>query len=171
MIFNSAHQQTLLGYNYSHFRNNLGMVDDVQYFRGATVVNETKRDKLGWGATLGNYINSRNIDMNNLSEDHLLRHEYGHMLQSRLLGSNYLQKVMFQSLIGSGLGQLGLHDHSNEWYETGANRMSLRYFSKHEKDALNRNEWDFDYAPTTYKLDWYWVIAHPGLLQLPYLIF
>ncbi len=52
--------QTVLGKAASHSRNWLGQVDNVDYYGGATLVNDDDPSYGGaWGFTLGPYINSK----------------------------------------------------------------------------------------------------------------
>ena len=81
----------------------------------------------------------------------LLEHEYGHTLQSLILGPFYLLVVGFPSLIGC---RLPLHDHRREWYEVWANRLSFRYHMKHGRESTAARWNHFDY-PLVYRLDWY----------------
>ncbi len=80
----------------------------------------------------------------------MFRHEYGHTLQSRLVGPLYLSHIALPSLIGSGLDDIGLNDHSKEWYETQANRMSFRYFYNHASGALTTLPCDDTKYPREY---------------------
>ena len=161
--------QTLLGKGASHIRNMTGNVDDVSYYRGATLVNKDEGpDKNGfiheWGFTLGPYINSKNMDADPYT-DQVFRHEYGHTLQSRLVGPLYLTSVALPSLVGQGLDDLGLNNHNYEWYETQANRMSYRYLNNHDPGALDALQWPSDDPeyPREYHPTWYWFVAHPPL--------
>jgi len=161
--------QTLLGKNISQVRNIFGGVDDVSYYGGATLVNKNEEpDKNGffhvWGFTLGPYINSKNMKADP-STDQMFRHEYGHTLQSQLVGPLYLTEVAIPSLVGCGIEKLGLNDHGREWYETQANRMSYRYFINHIPGALDTLPWSRDDPeyPREYNPEWYWIFAHPPL--------
>jgi RHS repeat-associated protein len=163
--------QTVLGKEYSHIRNMTGNVDDVSYYGGATLVN--KNDKSGdeWGLTLGPYINSKNMEADPY-RDPVFRHEYGHTLQSRLVGPLYLTSVGLPSLIGGFLDyNLGISNHDREWYETQANRMSERYFSNHDPGALTALPWDDNNYPREYKPEWYWIFAHPSPAFMWWLFF
>ncbi len=163
--------QTALGKGYSHLRNMTGNVDDVSYYGGATLVN--KNDKSGdeWGLTLGSYINSKNMEADPY-RDPVFRHEYGHTLQSRLVGPLYLTSVGLPSLIGGFLDyNLGISNHDREWYETQANRMSYRYFSNHAPGALTALPWDDNSYPRKYDPEWYWIFAHPPLPFMWWLAF
>lgn len=179
--------QTVIGKGYSHIRNMSGNVDDVSYYGGATLVNKNDNSGWRWGLTLGSYINSKNVDADPYSDD-LFRHEFGHTLQSRLVGPLYLTHVGIPSLIGSGLDDLGLNDHNREWYETQANRMAFRYFNNHAPEVLSTNEklygprqgpfqkksghsWLYDDYPLNYNPNWYWTLSHPPLPFLWWLFF
>lgn len=61
--FTGEAPQTLVGNLYSHIRNVSGNVTDVSYYGGATLVNKNDpNDPYDlWGATLGSYINSKNV--------------------------------------------------------------------------------------------------------------
>lgn len=161
--------QTIAGNLYSHARNIQGAIHNVDYYGGATLVNRNNPDVIGWGLTLGSYINGTNLEADPYI-DETFRHEYGHTLQSRLVGPLYLTSVAVQSGIGQLLADFGVNTHNREWYETQANRMALRYFSKFEPDALVPNPatgrgimWDFNENPTKYNPNWYWLAAHPPL--------
>lgn len=118
------------------------MVDDVQYFRGATyVINEyAPKNK---GITLGNYININDESskpanssgkFNPLLDD-LYLHEYGHYLQSQEYGWGYLFSVGLPSLRSAKRsepidGHAPLTTHKIKWYERYANEKASNYFSK-----------------------------------------
>ncbi len=169
--------QTIIGNLASHTRNVAGGVDNVDYYGGATLVNNDAPDEWwdAWGFTLGPYINSKNVVADPYT-DELFRHEYGHTLQSRLVGPLYLTNVALPSLISSALDyELNLfsHNHDRSWFETQANRMSLRYFQNHVPNSLVFNPitdrgipWDFDEYPTKYRPTWYWLFSPPFPLWL-----
>ena len=153
--------QTLIGKGASHIRNMTGNVDDVSYYGGATLVNKNDNSRDRWGLTLGSYINSKNLRADP-NIDPVFRHEYGHTLQSRLVGPLYLTSVGIPSLIGGFLDyNLGISNHDREWYETQANRMSYRYFSNHDPEALTALPWDDNGCPRKYDPEWYWIFAQP----------
>ncbi|MDY0143076.1 MAG: hypothetical protein RBR97_14400, partial [Bacteroidales bacterium] len=163
--------QTMLGKGASHVRNITGNVDNVDYYGGATLVNKDDPSAgVRWGFTLGPYINSLNVRADP-SRDRLFRHEYGHTLQSRLVGPLYLTHVALPSLIGQGLDDIGLNDHNREWYETQANRMSERYFRNHDPNALTTLPWDDIEYPRRYDPNWYWLVAHPPVPFMWWLFF
>jgi hypothetical protein len=163
--------QTVLGKGYSHLRNMTGNVDDVSYYGGATLVNKNDNSRDKWGLTLGLYINSKNMVADPYTDD-MFRHEYGHTLQSRLVGPLYLTHVGLPSLIGGFLDyNVGINNHDREWYETQANRMSERYFRKHDPGALTALPWDDNRYPREYNPTWYWIFAHPPLPFMWWLFF
>ncbi len=170
--------QTLLGKTVSHTRNITGNVDNVDYYGGATLVNRNDPSAgVRWGFTLGPYINSLNVKADPYT-DELFRHEFGHTLQSRVVGPLYLTHVGLPSVIGLRLEGVWDHDHSREWYETQANRMAYRYFSNHEPNALifnpitNRGRpWNNTIYPRDYNPNWYWFFAHPPIPFLWWLYF
>jgi hypothetical protein len=162
--------QTVLGKSYSHIRNMTGNVDDVSYYGGATLVNKNDNSGWRWGLTLGSYINSKNVVADPYTDD-LFRHEFGHTLQSRLVGPLYLTHVGILSLIGAGLDGLGLNDHNREWYETQANRMSERYFRNQDPGAITALPWNDIKYPRNYNPNWYWTISHPPLAFMWWLFF
>lgn len=162
--------QTWLGNFISHGRNIGGEVDDVSYYGGATLVNKNDNSGTWWGFSLGPYINSLNL-VADPSISPSFRHEFGHTLQSRLVGPLYLTYVGLPSLIGQGLDDLGINDHDREWYETQANSMAERYFRNQDPGALNALPWNFNQFPTNYNPNWYWLIAHPPLPFMWWLLF
>jgi hypothetical protein len=162
--------QTTLGWSISSGRNIAGDVDNVDYYGGATLVNKNDNSREKWGFTLGPYINSKNMVADPYTDD-MFRHEYGHTLQSQLVGPLYLTHVAIQSLIGQGLDDMGLNDHNKEWYETQANRMSYRYFKNHDNKALDTLPWDDTKYPRNYNPNWYWTISHPPLQFMWWLFF
>jgi hypothetical protein len=163
--------QTVLGKAASHSRNWLGQVDNVDYYGGATLVNDDDPSDPGWwGFSLGPYINSKNMEADPYA-DAGFRHEYGHTLQSMLVGPLYLTHVGIPSLVGSGLDDLGWSDHDREWYETQANRMSERYFRNHDPGALTALPWNDNMFPREYDPNWYWLFAHPPLPMMWWLFF
>ncbi|MCQ2975739.1 MAG: RHS repeat-associated core domain-containing protein [Bacteroidales bacterium] len=100
--------QTGVGNFYSNFRNIIGNVDRVDYYKGATYCTNENSDKND-GVTLGNYINI-NIDNevtgdfeNYLITAHngLYMHEYGHTIQGRHYGFAYLFSVGLPSLFSA----------------------------------------------------------------------
>ena len=157
--------QMELGNLYSHVRNMTGEIDNIEFYSGATLVNGNTNDPSDrWGLTLGSYINGRNLRADPFT-DQMFRHEYGHTLQSEVLGPFYTGSVGVRSLIGSGLDAIGWNDHDREWYETNANQMALNYFKRHDPDIFNPSQggtpWNFSSNPTKYNPNWYWLVSLP----------
>lgn len=126
--------QTILGNALSHVRNNFRNVS-VNYYQGATLINETGEDMSGfsgrWGITLGSYINSLNLSADPES-DYIFAHEYGHTIQSQILGLFYIPVIGVPSFGGElveGISGSG-HSHDNEWYEVWSNNLSADYFDE-----------------------------------------
>jgi hypothetical protein len=159
--------QNDLGNLFSHGRNISGNVTDVTYYGGVTLVNQYAPDKLGWGLTLGSFINSRNasIDPKDGPMFELFRHEFGHTLQSKEFGPLYLPKVGLPSLMSAVFDELGLNNHNLSWFETDANRQALRYFNNHDAATLDPAQggilWNSDdiHYPTKYKANWFWILS------------
>lgn len=161
--------QTMAGYYAGQGYNTFWKVN-VSYYGGATLVNRDDLSGEKWGFTLGPFINSKNMKADPYS-DPMFRHEYGHTLQSHLVGPLYLPCVALPSLIGQGLDDLGLNIHKYEWYETQANRMAYDYFNKYDSGALDVLPWDDDRYPRGYHPTWYWIPAHPPVPFLWWLFF
>jgi RHS repeat-associated protein len=161
--------QTFWGHTISQVRNTFGEVDNVEYYRGVTLVNENKPDG-GWGMTVGTFINSVNMRADPYTDD-LFRHEFGHTLQSRLLGPAYMGRVGFFSFVGGFLdNDVGIHNHDNEWNETQANRMAFRYFDNHDPNSLLHDpasgrgiEWNNSEYPREYEPQWYAIFNSPPI--------
>lgn len=139
--------QSFAGLCFSHASNMFDEVE-VSYYNEATVVDRTYAKGL-WGVTLGSYINigTYNVD--------IIRHEYGHVIQSQHLGPLYLPAIGLPSLIGCGVAEISNHSHDDEWYETWANNLSYQYLSKYDADGLRDNPWNYEDYPMQYNLDWY----------------
>lgn len=136
--------QTLLGYNYTQWRNATGSVDRIDYFGGATfATGENVRANEVEGVSLGNYINtSIEGEINGNFTDYvtsnpLYMHEYGHTFDSRSLGLAYMFHVGIPSYRSSRnntqvrgeVRNVGTHDF--QWYEMHANRHAEKYFKKY----------------------------------------
>ena len=116
--------QTLLGYTLNQTLNNIYLVNDVNYFDGAVVLDS--KIKTG-GLTLSNYILGPPGFKPDF-RDHLFVHEYGHYLQSKKLGPAYLFVVGKPSILSSFL--TSDEGHSYRWYETHASKLAANYFDK-----------------------------------------
>ncbi len=125
--------QTVIGNVYSHTTNVFyNRVNSVEYYGGATILDV---DNLIWdfdqaiGVTLGNYIAGEGISSNPFEIDPntgrlsrgawLLRHEYGHYIQSQRNGPLFLPKYGIPSAAGA------------LWSEIDAEFRSDQYFIRH----------------------------------------
>lgn len=115
--------QTLLGYTLNQTLNNIYLINDVNYFDGAVVIDS--KIKTG-GLTLSNYILGPPGFKPDF-RDHLFVHEYGHYLQSRKLGPAYLFVVAKPSFLSATFDG---KNHDNRWYETHASKLAANYFDK-----------------------------------------
>ena len=154
--------QTGLGFAVSTGRNAIGDVSNVDYYGGATLVNNN-RPGLGWGFTLGSYINSKNTTADPYQND-LFRHEYGHTIQSQFMGPAYLNFIARPSVISQYIERRdgrSNHNHADSWFETNANRLSYDYFNEHQSEVFDPsqggNAWsERDDYHRDYRFDWYW---------------
>ena len=120
--------QTIVGLGVSQALNVGTVVNDVNYFRGATVLDT---DLQGGAFTAGSYIVGPQGFVPDFT-DHLFVHEFGHYLQSKRLGPLYLNQVALPSitdfwLVDELFGQ-ALHD--TRWYEAHASRLAADYFDE-----------------------------------------
>ena len=142
--------QTYLGNTLSHVRNIFGDVS-VEYYRGATLVNSNDPTTAGGGMTLGSYIHGINL-IADPSADPTFAHEYGHTIQSRILGPLYVPLVAPPSFVGSAFDKIGLHDHDNEWYEVWANNLAVGYFNEIGIPGVDTY---YNDHPEDYPLEWF----------------
>ncbi len=82
-------------------------------------------------------------------KDHLFVHEYGHYIQSQILGGAYLTIVAVPSLISAaGLSDKAGTDHSHRWFEVSASKLGAKHFDKKYGSGASgyteRNENYFD---------------------------
>lgn len=120
--------QTVIGNLSTHVLNVAGMVNDVNYFRGATVIDS---DLEGGAYTAGTYIVGPEGFRPDF-RDHLFVHEYGHYIQSRIFGPFYFTLVALPSVTDFWLVDelFGEDLHDTRWYETHANRLTANYFDR-----------------------------------------
>lgn len=161
--------QTILGKFYSHYRNLTSNVD-VSYYHEATIVDVPADDpsKSRWGVTLGSFINTFNENRD------LIRHEYGHVIQSKKIGPLYIPLIGIPSIIGCEVEDISNHDHDYEWYETWANKLSYEYLTIYDAAGLRKNPWDDTKYSRNYNLNWYFYLTlgyYAGLLGLSGLLF
>lgn len=144
--FTTERLQTFVGYEFATIGNMFGWVDRIDYYGGATfVTNEYAKD--GWGISFGTYIgvSLRSSYINRPFEEYITynttyMHEYGHYLQSQMLGVAYLFTVGAYSLAQTWINSDKCVDYKGysvpksrfAWTEVWANIESGRYFGKYE---------------------------------------
>jgi len=166
--------QTNLGIAYSELSNLFGTVKSVNYYDGATVVQNYKDHVWmgpGLGVTLGSYINGSNSIAAHPNNS-LFQHEYGHYLQSQVSGLAYLPLYGLPSLTGDGN-----HSHDFNPVEQDANVRAFDYFNRtaggfYDKVPFgDKHGWDFYYNPIdpnhTYST-WgtYWDYKNPNVMDV-----
>lgn len=114
--------QTYLGFGIGQILNTATLVNDVNYFRGATVL-DTKLE--GGAFSLGSYIVGPDGFKPDY-RDHLFVHEFGHYLQSKDFGPLYMNFIALPSLSDIIINP---NSHRNKWYESDASKRASRYFS------------------------------------------
>ncbi|WP_421947689.1 RHS repeat domain-containing protein [Phaeodactylibacter xiamenensis] len=127
--------QTLVGLTVAQGLNIGTAVNDVNYFRGATVL-DTDLD--GGAFAAGSYlIGPEGFGPN--FEDHLFVHEFGHYLQSKRLGPLYLNFVALPSVAGFWAVDEVFNQNLNEtrWYEAQASRLAANYFDQEFGSGLD----------------------------------
>jgi hypothetical protein len=148
--------QTIVGNEWSHFRNLTWQVDKVRYFDGATYVINAN-SKYRRGISLGSYINidiRESYDRNKYEpdgkftviNDPLFMHEYGHYLQSQEMHWGYLFKVGLPSIFSANhskkLPYPPYSTHGLHRVEKGANKKAKEYFK-----IFYNVDWDSPYDP------------------------
>ena len=129
---------TLIGNTAATLTNSLGLVNDIQYYRGATLL----RTRGDYGAiTFGNNIIG-DMDIEALPDNYVFQHEYGHYLRSRESGLGYIIEYGIPSLLYTA-------GHSAEesmyyWTELDANKTAFFYFEEQYPDL---QYWNFNYNP------------------------
>ena len=111
----------------AHFYNTIGKVDHISYMDGAIAVSGPTGKDTEKAFTIGPYImgpKGLRADW----RDHLFVHEYGHYVQSQLLGPFYLSVVAFPSLTSTL--NLGGYDHDTRWFEVNASYLGSRHFDR-----------------------------------------
>lgn len=115
--------QTILGHEIAQYSNMIYMVQDVNYYGGATVVSTSKGT---WGAfTLGSFITAAK-GVRADPADKIFQHEYGHYLQSQAFGPFYLSKIALPSLYNDIFHN---SSHKNNAIERDANLRAFIYFN------------------------------------------
>lgn len=115
---------TSLGNIAATLTNSSGVVEDVQYYRGATVL-KTRGD---YGAiTFGNNIIG-DQDINASPDNYYFQHEYGHYLRSKESGPGYYFEYGIPSLWYAAWHESD--EHQYYWTELDANLAAFIYFNQ-----------------------------------------
>jgi hypothetical protein len=121
--------QTMLGNSISHLRNASGNVTNVELGWNYVLVNDENSSE--WqGMTLGSYINGWGID-SDYKHDPIFVHEFGHTIQSKLIGPYYMTKVGVPSGLSGYLAYYtnSGHDHNTTWFEINANQNGQLFYT------------------------------------------
>jgi len=113
------------GNSIAHSLNLIGLVDNVSDMDGMVAVGGLFKGEKAF--TLGHY----SFGPNNYTatwKDHLFVHEYGHYMQSQIIGSSYLLTIGVPSLL-SAMKKDG-RDHRSRWFEVDASRRGAKHFDK-----------------------------------------
>jgi len=120
--------QQLTGVLGGTISNVLGGVESISHQNGATLINSSL---INSGAfTVGSIIQAPSGYTFSSS---LIQHEYGHYLQSQLVGPAYLPFVAlpsFGSFLADELNILPKHDHERFWTEKWSDNLSDRFRDK-----------------------------------------
>ena len=121
--------QTALGLGLGILASELGIVDNVDYFKGATLIRygiDIKGAFTVGSFIAGNnlYLTKKELNERGLEGRPLLRHEYGHVIQSRLVGLFYLPFIALPSIIDSALDP---KNHDTRSYEVEATEFGKKY--------------------------------------------
>ena len=121
--------QTVVGLVAGIVASEMGIVDNVDYFKGATLVRYGVN--IDGAFTVGSFIAGNNLYLTQkelkergLKGRPLLRHEYGHVIQSRLAGLFYLPFIAVPSVIDC---KLDPKNHDTRSYEVEATEFGKKY--------------------------------------------
>ncbi|MFN3557405.1 MAG: RHS repeat domain-containing protein [Bacteroidales bacterium] len=140
-------KQSLLGHTFSQGLNAIGRIDAVGYFGGSTI----SRGDIPFtrGVSLGAFILGNDIAFDPFETfpgtniltpgARLLRHEYGHYIQSQVSGPLYLFKYGIPSALTQG------------WIEIDAEFRSDQYFRRNFGSAPAFNSYPANYRPVNPK--------------------
>lgn len=116
---------SLIGNAIGHTLNIMGFVDGVSDMEGMVAVGGVFKD--GRAFTIGPYSFGPK-GYKATWKDHLFVHEYGHYMQSQIIGLFFLPTIGAPSL-ASAMG-IGGDDHHSRWFEVDASRRGAEYFDK-----------------------------------------
>lgn len=123
-----------IGNTLGHTLNVLGFVDDVSDMEGMVAVDIGDILKNGHAFTIGPYsFGPEGYEAT--WKDHTFVHEYGHYIQSQIIGPAFLPTIGVPSL-ASTMG-IGGSDHLRRWFEVDASRRGAEYFDKRYGTGAN----------------------------------
>ena len=137
---------TFVGNTTADYLNLFGGIDEVTELDGMLALSGVTKGNAAF--TIGHY--SFGPDNYRATwKDHLFVHEYGHYIQSQILGGAYLTVVAVPSLISAaGLSDKAGTDHSHRWFEVSASKLGAKHFDKKYGSGASgyteRNENYFD---------------------------
>ena len=117
---------SLAGNVIAHVWNILGHVDSVTWYGGVIALSGATPSNSAM--TIGHYaLGPRRYVAD--WRDHLFVHEYGHYLQSLVMGPLFFPIVAFPSLLSAmGTSRLCGMRHEERWFEADASRRGARHF-------------------------------------------
>lgn len=117
---------SLIGNTFAHAYNLAGGIDNVTYMDGMLALSGPTGNKNS-AFTLGHYsFGPKGYEAT--WKDHLFVHEYGHYMQTQLMGIFYIPVVAIPSLISASLYP---NSHKDRWFEVDASRRGADYFDKY----------------------------------------
>ena len=146
--------QTMLGNSLTHYKHLRGKVDNVTLGPGYVIIEDYSS---GMGVTLGPYINIGNVDTK--FKNPWLVHEFGHIVQSNILGPLYMSKVAIPSGISMQFDLWGFHNHDNDWFEINANQLGRMFFNPTFENDSKREHYSRSFS----KIDWWFLLFNPFL--------
>ena len=149
--------QSVMGNVSAHARNITGNVTNVEVGLNYVLVNNRDADR--WGFTLGTYINSGGI-VEDYKHDPLFIHEFGHTVQSKILGPSYFFKVGVPSAMSAFFDydtQIE-HNHDRTWFEINANQFGQIFY---EPDYTISASGTNDYPTNFSEIDWWFLLFNP----------
>ncbi len=133
---------SIVGNSIAHGLNYVGKVDNVTHMDGMLAISG-----ITGFSDMAFTIGHLSFGPNNYTadwRDHLFVHEYGHYMQSWVMGPSYVNIVGIPSLLSAaGLSTI---PHSYRWFETSASRLGAKYMDKKHgsgKSDYNSNSIDY----------------------------
>lgn len=144
---------SLRGTYLGEFYNAIGKVDGVTHMDGMLALSGPI--KKGAAVTIG-HISLGPKGYKATWKDHLFVHEYGHYIQSQIIGPLFLPIIGINSFVSASLSGVLKFDHSTRWFETWASNLGANHFNRNYGNDQVRSEDYFDYkafknnTPTLY---------------------